>query len=126
MYRFENLKHRSVNQDFNTQSLYDRTQSLCSNNYVFYSDKKEILLVLSALLSDKMDYYVLHERILVKGKLRKFIGHVVIAKKMPIIEFIRKSLDENDLRPIRIISTLTNDNFFRFSEDAVLYVYAKN
>lgn len=126
MYRFENLKHRSVNQDFNTQILYDRTQSLCSNNYVFYSDKKEILLVLSALLSDDMDYYVLHERILVKGKLRKFIGHVVIAKKMSIIEFIGKSLDENDLRPIRIMSTLTNNDFLRFSEDAVLYVYAKN
>lgn len=126
MYRFENLEHKLIAPDFNIQVLYDLTVSISSNDYHYYSEKKAILLVLDELLSDDVEYFVMHERILVKGRLRKFIGHVVIAKKISIIKYIEKSLNENDLRPIRIFSPSSPNKMLRFSEDSVLFVYDIN
>ncbi|MDH4474746.1 MAG: hypothetical protein QE487_19230 [Fluviicola sp.] len=113
MYKFIELKHKLVEE--NMEGVFQISQSLMQKKVNYHENILEIAV---ALLKDHQSYFVLHERILFKGKLVKFIGAIVISEKSDLIEYLRQSIQKNDLRPIRIFSIEDNPNFLlRYTDE---------
>jgi len=126
MYKFSNIKHDLPVEPFEKEALFDFTEHLMHSPYVFADDAEEICYILNERLNNHETYYLMHERMLHKGKLVKYIGHVVVSDKQNIIRFISDSLSQNDLRPMRILQVNSPAWLIRFTEDAVMYVYREN
>lgn len=126
MYKFLNIKHDQPAEPFEKEALFNVTEQFMHSSYVCAEDPEEICHILNESLNDYETYYLMHERMLYKGKLVKYIGHVVVSDKQNSIRFISESLRQNDLRPMRILQVNSPDWLIRFTEDAVMYVYRKN
>lgn len=84
-------------------------------------------MVMMELLQSKLQpddkYYVLHEKMLYKGKTAKYTGQVVIASGRDIIPFISDGLRKNDLRPMRIFPVHSPAWLLRFTDETVLCIF---
>lgn len=123
MYQFLDLKHTLPSDDIDNEKLFELSQTFITDSYSYSTSSEEILKWLNAIMVDDESYFVMHERMLFKGKLKKYIGHVVIAKKADIIEFVQNAIGTNDLRPIRILATESPDFLIRFNEDSVIHLH---
>jgi hypothetical protein len=123
MYRFLDLQHELPGERFDKEALFAQSQQLMAGPSSFSANAEEIAAMLGEKLSAEEHYYVLHEHMWYKGKLSRFIGHVVIAQGRHIEPFIRDGLQKNDLRPMRILAMDAPQWVFQFTDEAVLRLF---
>lgn len=120
MYNFLDLPHKKLSKDYDKENIYQLSESFIKDDINYVND---IYKVLESELKKDEDYFIVHERMLFKGKITKYIGNIVVSKKEDIITYIKKSIENNDLRPIRILPVKEPLWMIRFTEDSIMYIY---
>jgi len=123
MYKFLDLAHELPDDHFDKEDLFNLSEELMAVQRLCTDDIETISELLEEKLLPGEKYHLMHEHMFHKGKITKYIGHVVIADKQHIIPFILNSLTANDLRPMRILPINSPAWLIRFSAETVMYTY---
>jgi len=118
---FSNLQHSPLPETIDKQDLYLLSETLLDAESSYYFD---LPLCLEENLTEGTPYYVIHDHVLHKGKLRIQLGSAVIAEKQAIIGFVQQELERNDLTILRIMPVSDKpDLLIYFTEDDGGFVY---
>ena len=107
MYLFLDLKHQELSDNKSTESIFLKSEEfLKSNNFIVYKDP---IICLDYKLNDDTNYYVIHEHIILKGKIKILKGKIVTSNKKNLMDYFRTVIAGDDIRPLRIMSEQKED-----------------
>ena len=99
MYLFLDLLHEKLPVFANKSLIFAQTETYLAGDFEVF--KSPIELVQSHLNATDT-YYVMHESIMVKGKIKRSLGVIVLANRLNLLDYLGRNL--NDLRPLRIMA----------------------
>ena len=104
-YLFDLLVKKEIYSDANKNELFFSMLNLTKNsNYIY---PISTLNELESQLSEN-DYFIAHNLVIYKGKKAILKGEIAIASKDNLLDFLKKSIDSDDLRNF-LISPVFND-----------------
>ena len=104
------------------QKLFLITESLRSPQYAEIENPWELIQSFQ-----ESEFYVLFEYIVIKGKKKIFKGAAAKVSKDTLIDFVKKIIEEDIERPIRVIPDSKVPNFMlRIDDTTTCYFYEKN
>lgn len=119
MYSFLNLKHKEISEEVNPEIIFLKSEELLNpNNFISFPDS---IICFETKLSDNVNYYVMHDFVIFKGKTKIFKGKIVLSTKQDLIDYIRT----NDIRPIRIMPEQNQDFVIRIDDEKSASFFVK-
>ncbi|MDV7698679.1 hypothetical protein N6B72_17275 [Chryseobacterium soli] len=90
---------------------------LNANDFISFGDP---IICFETKLSDDVNYYVMHDVVVYKGKMKRFKGKTVLSTKKDLIDYIKT----NDIRPVRIMPEQNPDFVIQITdEESALFFY---
>ncbi|MCX8523900.1 hypothetical protein OF897_08175 [Chryseobacterium formosus] len=119
MYLFLNLKHHEISTD--PEAVFLKSEELLNvNDFISFGDP---VICFEKKLNDHVNYYVMHDVVMYKGKIKKFKGKTVLSTKKDLIDYIKT----NDIRPVRIMPQQNPDFVIQITdEESALFFYKHN
>lgn len=122
MSAFNKLNIQRIVSDEERNNIYQTSEILLKNGGTRYDD---IIKLLETTMDEETYYYVIHDYELVKGKLKKLLGTVVIARKKDIISFVSNEIESKDITEMRIIPYVGQEYCIFISEHEIAYLHNK-
>jgi hypothetical protein len=123
IYKLEDLSPKVIVEDGLKQILFAKSEELRKFDYL------ELLNPWESIEGndDIEEYYVLFEYIIHKGKQKIFKGETAIISRAIVAKFVKKIIEEDQERPIRILPKGKDYSFLiRINDESTCYLYQDN
>ncbi|KFF23266.1 RNA-binding protein [Chryseobacterium vrystaatense] len=119
MYAFLNLKHQEISESTDAETVFQKTEEVLSlNNFIAFTDPA---VCLETELNYRITYYVIHDRVVYKGKKKIIKGKIVLSTKKDLLDYVRNQ----DIRPIRIMPEQNEDFVIVITDEGSALLFTK-
>lgn len=119
MYSFLNLKHQEIPELEDAETVFQKSEAFLSpNNFIVFPDPA---VCLETRLNNQVNYYVIHDLVSVKGKMKTVKGKIVLSTKKALLDYVRS----NDIRPIRIMPEQHADFVITITDEGTALLFSK-
>lgn len=119
MYLFLDLQHQEIKNTEQIDKVFDISEDLSKKEFIFIGDNFNLL---KEELKEE-NYYVIHSYIVTKGKKRILKGKIVISDKFSILSYLSNVIEENNIRPLKIIPKESMGNMIYMNDEGCFYIY---